>query len=170
MMNNYLEKAIRLTVLAAVPAFFFNLVIYSPSATASRTRFDRCTSKLLSSGVSQENAGIACADALEPKQLSTCVDKIQAGTPITGEDALTACYRVRRPEELASCVVQIGNNSDDREVASLALDNCRRSLLPERFANCVVGLNNTIAELSAPVAIATCISAEDFPLELFHES
>ena len=167
-MNNYLEKAVRLTALASVPAFLLNLAIVPHSATASS--FDACASRLLSSGISQENAGIACADALEPKQLSACVDKIQGRTPIAGEDALTACYRVRRPKELASCVVEIGNNIDSTEIATLALDNCRRSLLPERFADCVVGLNDTISELSAPEAIATCISAEDFPRNLFPES
>lgn len=163
-MNNYFEKTIRLTALASLPAFLLTIAI-PHSAVASN--FSTCASNLLKSGIAEEDAGVACADALEPKMLSTCVEKIQEETNVTGQDALAACYRVRRPEELASCVVKIDNNLASAELANLALDNCRRSLLPERFADCVVGLNNEISAFSGTEAIDTCISAEDFPTELF---
>ena len=167
-MNNYLEKTLRLTALASLPAFLLTIAIPPHSATASN--FDNCASSLLRNGVSAEKASTACADALKPKDLSACVNKIQGQTAIAGEDALTACYRVRRPKELASCVVKIDSKTEDAEIATLALDNCRRSLLPKRFADCVVDLNSAIADLSGTEAIATCISAEDFPRELFPES
>ena len=164
-MNSYFKKTIRQTALASLPAFLLTISIPPHSAVASN--FSACASSLLSSGIAEEDAGIACADALEPKMLSACVDKIQRQTPIAGNDALAACYRVRRPQELASCVVKIDSNIASTEIANLVLDNCRRSLLPKRFADCVVGLNGTISQLSGADAIDTCISAEDFPTELF---
>ena len=186
-MNSYFKKTIRLTALASLPALLLTIAIPPHSAVASN--FTRCASTLLSIGISEDDAGVACADALEPKMLSACVNKIQRETPITGNDALAACYRVRRPKELASCVVKIDSKigtsskkpggvpqeeSDQTdtstEISGLALDNCRRSLLPKRFADCVVGLNRTISQLSGTEAIETCISAEDFPKELFPEN
>ena len=164
-MNSYLKKTIRLATLASLPAFLFTIAISPHSAGASN--FAGCASSLLNSGISEDDASAACADALEPTTLSACVKKIQGQTLVTSQDALTACYRVRRPQELASCVVRIDTNLASEEMANLALDNCRRSLLPKRFADCVVGLNNTISEVSGTEAIETCISAEDFPRELF---
>ena len=164
-MNSYLKKTIRLTALASFPAFLFTIAVPPHSAEASN--FARCASSLLNSGISEDDAGAACADALEPTILSACVRRIQGQTQVTSQDALSACYRVRRPEELASCVVRIDTNLASEEMADLALDNCRRSLLPKRFADCVVGLNNTLTEVSDTEAIETCISAEDFPRELF---
>ena len=164
-MNSYFNKTIRQTALASLPAFLLTIAIAPHSAVASN--FTACASSLLSSGISEDDASVACADALEPKMLSACVDKIQRQTSIVGKDALTACYRVRRPKELASCVVKIDTTIASTEIANLALDNCRRSLLPKRFADCVVGLNRTISQLSGEDAIDTCISAEDFPTELF---
>ncbi len=164
-MNSYFKKTIHLTALASLPAFLFTIALSPHSAVASN--FRACASSLLSSGISEDDAGVACADALEPKMLSACVDKIQRQTPIAGNDALAACYRVRRPQELASCVVKIDSNIASAEIANLVLDNCRRSLLPKRFADCVVGLNSSISQLAGAEAIETCISAEDFPKELF---
>lgn len=164
-MNNYFKKTIRLTALASLPVFLLTIAI--PPHSAGASNFSGCASSLLSSGISEDDAGVACADALEPTILSACVKKIQGQTLVASQDALTACYRVRRPQELASCVVKIDTNLASEEIANLALDNCRRSILPTRFADCVVGLNNTISELSGTEAIETCISAEDFPRELF---
>lgn len=164
-MNNYFKKTIRLSALASLPAFL--LIIAVPTHPTRASNFKTCASDLLNSGISHDDASIACADALEPKMLSACVEKIQGQTPITGKDALAACYRVRRPQELASCVVRIDTSIASTDIAGLALDNCRRSLLPKRFADCVVGLSDTLSQLSETEAIETCISAEDFPQELF---
>lgn len=164
-MHDYLQKTAGLISVASFPVLLLTTAIPQNSALASN--FGACASSLLESGISSDDAGVACADALEPTVLSACVAKIERETEITGQEALRACYRVRRPEELASCVVDIDNNLDSADVANLALDNCRRSLLPERFANCVVGLNRSISEFSGTEAIATCISAESFPTELF---
>ena len=163
-MNNYLQKTARLISLASFPVLLLTVAIPQNSVASS---FNACASSLLDSGITENEAGIACADALEPKMLSTCVSEIRRETSVTGQEALAACYRVRRPDELASCVVDIDNNLDSADVASVALDNCRRSLLPERFADCVVGLNNGIPEFSGTEALETCISAEEFPTELF---
>lgn len=164
-MNNYLKKTIRLVSLASFPVFLLTIAIPPHSAVASS--FGDCASSLLDSGIAEDDVGVACADALEPKMLSACVTRIQGQTTIAGQDALAACYRVRRPEELASCVVDIDSNLASTDLTNLALDNCRRSLLPERFADCVVGLNTNTSQFSGAEAIDTCISAEDFPRELF---
>lgn len=163
-MNNYLQKTARLISLASFPVLLLTVAV-PKNAVASN--FSACASSLLDSGISEDEAGIACADALEPRMLSGCVSEIQRETSVPGQEALAACYRVRRPDELSSCVVDIDNNLDSADVASVALDSCRRSLLPERFADCVVGLNSSLSELSGTEAIDTCISAEEFPTELF---
>ena len=49
----------------------------------------------------------------------------------------------------------------------MALNTCRASLLPDRHSQCVVALSRT-PQISSPTqAMETCISAEDFPRDLF---
>jgi hypothetical protein len=146
------------------------LTITIPHRSAIAVGFDACANSLLNSGISQEQAGTACADALEPKELAACVDKIKGETALAAEDALKSCYRVRRPEDLASCVVAIDSTTEGSQNAALALDNCRRSLLPARYAECVVGLNDAIPDLGVAKTMETCISAEAFPEDLFGTS
>ena len=136
------------------------IAIPHSSAIASTKEFQICAAELLRSELSRELASAACAEALDPQDLSLCVLKIKDLTPINANEALVACRRVRRPLELASCVVNIKNRIEDAEVRSV-LDNCRRSLLPLRFSDCVIGLSSEI-DFSPPRALTTCISTEDF--------
>ncbi len=167
-----IERTIRTSTLISLPAILF--LAFSPSRAvaedydfeASQDDFNDCASSLVASNISGEAAAIACADTIEPDELSACVSKIQNNLEIASEEALAACYRVRRPEELASCVVDIGNNLGDAE-PTLALNNCRRSLLPTRYANCTLGIQNSVPDLSVTEAMETCISAEYFPSEFY---
>jgi hypothetical protein len=164
-MKNILVKFIRLTTLVSLPAGLFTIMINFPAAAG----FDACASSLIDSGIKVDQAATACADALEPKDLSACVEKIKNNTAIAGEEALQACYRVRRPAELASCVTSINDQAGGGENTKIALNNCRSSLLPERYADCVTGLQDAVPNLSRTKAMETCISAETFPSELFPE-
>ena len=58
-------------------------------------------------------------------------------------------------------------STEEPSASLLALDSCRRSLLPTRHSECVIGLSQNVPDLSPTEAIATCLSAEDFPRELF---
>lgn len=128
-----------------------------PSSYLNDYRF--CAARLLALNISADAVSNACATALSPKTLSTCVYDIQRQTKILATDALTTCRQVRQPNELATCVVGISTNSQE-ETISEVLDYCRLSLLPVRFAECVVGLRREIA-VPALQAMNTCIDGSD---------
>lgn len=142
-------------------AGLFTLAIPNTPANAFND-FQVCAGELRRSNISPEVAAAACAEALAPADLSLCVLKIKALTPISPDDALRACIRVRRPIELANCVVQINDRTQDPNALPV-LNYCRRSLLPERFSDCVVGISRQL-DFSPPSALEACISAEDYPL------
>jgi hypothetical protein len=136
---------------------------------------------LTNNGIPPEKAGTACSDALIPKELSSCVARIKADTPVDPEKALAACYQVRRPIDLANCVSDIQRatlNSaskpketeaaaDELSLPEVALDSCRASLLPGRHSECVIALSRDVKGMSPLEAMDTCLSAEDFPPDLF---
>lgn len=164
-MKNLLKRIIHLTALTSLPAVLFTLTI--PSDPAAAQGFGSCVRNLVGSGIAEDQAGTACADALVPRDLSACVQRVTNNTSLEAKNALQACYRVRRPRALARCVVRISSNVENAENDVLALDNCRRSLLPDRYSECVVALNANLTNISAPKAMETCISAEAFPRNLF---
>ena len=161
-----LVKAIGWTSLISFPTFL--LTIPNPPAIAGSVGFDSCAESLIGSGITKSAATGACAAALKPNDLGSCVEDIKTTTNITGDNALQACYRVRRPEELASCVTDISTNFDQGK-STMALDNCRRSLLPKRYAECTVDLANT-AKISSEEAMTSCIAAEFKPSKLASET
>jgi hypothetical protein len=165
-MKKSLIANVRLASILSLPTFLFTITI-TPATLAQSVGggVGPCISSLIDSGVTGKQAAAACADALEPKQISACVATIQSNTQIAVIDALQACYRVRRPSDLASCVVDINGQLKETD-APLALDNCRRSLLPKHYADCTLGLLGNVKELSGAEAMETCISAEVFPSEL----
>lgn len=197
-----MERFFKLTAIAFICPALLNIA--TPTSVKAKNPFDTCLSEIINTGVSAEQANTACADALIPKELSYCVQKISSNTQVKPEDALTNCYQVRRPVEMANCVVDInktilgGNSSqtnseseteaensmeetDAIEVTAtsmdteesplmLALNTCRSSLSPTRHSQCVIGLSTTSESTSPIQAMNTCISAEDFPRDLFPES
>ncbi|MBW4613453.1 MAG: hypothetical protein KME21_09245 [Desmonostoc vinosum HA7617-LM4] len=130
------------------------------AATASYSNdYRACVGRLLSVGVTPEAAPQACATALRPRDLASCVVKIAKQTQIAPADALASCRKARRPQELSTCVVGISDNT--KEPANTAvLDYCGRSLLPVTFAKCVVGLRSEV-DLTPAQALDTCIDAGD---------
>ena len=182
-MQSFLNRTIRLTAIASLPAALLAMV--SPSLpAAAHNQFDVCVEQIKESGVPGDQAGTACADAIIPKELSWCVRKIGRNTPVPAEDALTACYRVRRPVDLGNCVADIykdtvrpyvatqGTNSETtsetgESISLLVLDSCRRSLLPGRHSECVIALGRRIENASPAKAMEACLNAEDFPRDLF---
>jgi hypothetical protein len=159
-----LVKAIRWTSLISLPVFLLGI----PNSPALAGDIGTCANSLIIDGVSKSAAGIACSDALEPTDLSSCVADIKANTNIKGDDALQACYRVRRPDELASCVVDLSSGLA-AEKSTMALDNCRRSLLPEHYAECTLDLTS-VAQIPSEEAMKSCITAEYFPSQVAPET
>lgn len=118
-----------------------------------------CSARLLALNVSAAAISTACANALYPKRLATCVYDIQRQTNILATDALATCTQVRQPDELATCVVGISINSQEETIPEV-LNYCRLSLLPVRFAECVVGLRREI-DVTPIQAMNTCIDGSD---------
>ncbi|AFY50155.1 hypothetical protein Nos7524_4396 [Nostoc sp. PCC 7524] len=118
-----------------------------------------CAGRLLGVGISEQAAARACARALRPTELASCVVFIDNRTEISATDALSVCEQARRPKELATCVVSISRNTQEA-VNPAVLNYCSRSLLPERFAYCVVDLRSQIN--IAPIqALDICIDGSD---------
>ncbi len=139
--------------LALSPAFAASV----PSSYLNDYRF--CAARLLALELSADAVSPACAAALEPKRLSTCVYDIQRQTNILAADALATCSQVRQPDQLATCVIGISINSQEETIPEV-LDYCRLSLLPVRFAECVVGLRREI-DVTPIQAMNTCIDGSD---------
>jgi hypothetical protein len=155
---------IRLSTFSLATAGLLSLALAPVQAASIQGRtsdYETCANRLVGAGVSQEDAASACAGALYPTEVASCVVSIDSATTIAANEALTGCRRVRRPLELATCVSQINDLSSATEPLSV-LDYCRRSLLPTRYSACVVGLSR---EVSSPVAdlLQTCIAAGTRP-------
>lgn len=125
--------------------------------------YQSCAADLTRANVSAAEAASACGQALNPKDLGTCVNRI-ADEKVAGADALSVCRQVRRPVEAARCVVGIRRGVSDTAIVDV-LDSCRRSLLPQTFSDCVVGLNSQL-KVGGKQAIASCLDASDRPRDL----
>ena len=160
--NAAVKRLLRL-MMAVLPASAGLLALspQEPANAAYRNSYQRCAGKLIDVGLAPELVTVACASALNPNELGSCVKDIHDQTDITAIDALSTCVRVRRPEDLATCVVDISEDSD-AGLAPVVLENCRRSLLPTRYSQCVVGLSRKI-EILPVQAMSTCIDAADRP-------
>ncbi|MEA5506427.1 hypothetical protein VB735_25620 [Halotia wernerae UHCC 0503] len=152
------NKAIRLT--APVLALAGWLLAIAPGMAASYNNdYRACAGRVIGEGVTAQAASQACARALRPRDLASCVVYIKRNTEITAADTLSACNQARRPKDLASCVTGISKNTQGA-VNPDVLNYCGRSLLPVRFAQCVVGLRSEI-DLTPTQALNTCIDGSD---------
>lgn len=113
-----MNKIFKLTTIArSVPFLVIALIspsiftLFSANSVKAGNQFDVCLNRLVDSGVTLGEAQTACASALLPKELSSCVSNITRNTDITGIDALQNCYQVRRPIEMGDCVVSINKRS-----------------------------------------------------------
>lgn len=97
------------------------LALALPNYTAQA--FDECSRDLLRSGLTGEQAAVACAQALEPEDLAECVSNIRSRTFISADASLEACYRDRRPVELADCVVNIREDALEPYVVRISTIN-----------------------------------------------
>ncbi len=124
-----------------------------------RNDYRACAAQLLSLGIKGQAASEGCATALRPRELSSCVAKINKLTQITPVDALSTCQQARRPQDLATCVVSI-SKSYQGSANPATLTSCGRSLLPVTFAECVLGLRRAV-DLTPDQAFTTCIDASE---------
>lgn len=128
-----------------------------------RNRFDNCTAALVRLEIAPQEAATACATALEPGNLSKCVQRVSGGRAIAPAEALSACRQVRQPEEMAECFTDIRRQVTGA-AANEVLDNCRRTILPERFSNCVQGVSKSV-NLTPTEVMNTCIGVRDVVTE-----
>ncbi|MBD6619652.1 hypothetical protein FNW02_28480 [Komarekiella sp. 'clone 1'] len=150
-----------LTAPVLAVAGWLTMILPSMAVTASYSNDYRvCAARLLSVGVTAQAASQGCATALRPRDLASCVVKIERQTQIAAADALSSCGQARRPNDLASCVVGISQNTQEA-INPAVLTYCGRSLLPVTYAQCVVGLRSEIEELTPAQALDTCIDASD---------
>ncbi|WP_017651444.1 hypothetical protein [Fortiea contorta] len=156
------SQAVRLTAPVLAITGWLLTIVPGVALTASYSNNDyrACAGQIIKVGVTPDAALSACAKALRPRELSTCVVKISQEAKIAATEALAGCRLVRRPEELATCVVNISLNTQGA-VNPSALSYCGRSLLPVRFAQCVVGLRSEVKDLAPIRALDTCIDASD---------
>jgi hypothetical protein len=133
-------------------------------ATAITYDYGRCAADLLDVGLAAESVAQACAEALHPEQVSSCVLDIATVTELGAEAALTACSRDRRPEELATCVISIHDVLDVANSGDV-LGNCHRSILPVRYSDCVIDVATT-AEIATTESMALCLAAGYRPVDV----
>jgi hypothetical protein len=126
--------------------------------------YNACTVSLDKATIKKEIAADACAEALHPDQVGTCVENI-AAKKVDSTIALGACRSVRRPMELSTCVGDI-HQQDKNATLTDVVEFCRRSLLPERYGNCVVGLNDKPLQVVTKEGLMTCIDASDRPTDI----
>lgn len=184
-MKNHIKKIASWSAIATIS---LGLVEMNRTAIAlgNNNQFRACISQIVGTGVSPQDAASACSEALIPKELSRCVVMIKSKTPIDGNLALQACFQVRRPIDLAHCVVDIhraaplfaanspkqaetetAKEPDKLGISTQILDSCRQSLLPGRFSQCVIAVSRGVDKNDPSQALQTCLSAEDFPRDLF---
>lgn len=145
-----------MTLSSADAAYDLN---HYPYSYLDSTDFRVCASRLASVKISPDDAATACAGALRPRSISSCVVSIKRRTSIDAMDALSTCQQARRPDELASCVVGISRNSKGKADPD-DLNYCGRTLLPVRFGDCVVGLRRA-SQLDPLQAMNSCLNATD---------
>lgn len=189
---NHQKKLLTWATIATLPAGL-GFWIFPTEFASARNQFDVCVRQIIDTGVPVNKAKVACSDALIPRELSRCVRQIHGRTTINSEDALEACYQVRRPVDLANCVTDIYRavpiatteptasyqtqegtplslEADSKIQANpslYALESCRRSLFPGRYSECVIALSRNGEETTPVQAMKICLTAEDFPRELF---
>ena len=135
-------------------------------AIASSEAYRRCADVLLRQGIAPQSAASACAVALKPEQLSSCVSDINRRNKsgLNPNDILNSCQQVRRPNELSICVIDIGRKIRDVEPVSI-LRSCQNSLLPRRYSQCVLGLAPRVG-LSGNDLLGTCLDPKNYVSDL----
>ncbi|MEB3289106.1 MAG: hypothetical protein VKI82_04265 [Leptolyngbya sp.] len=139
------------------------LTLASPGV-AIDDNYGQCATDLLEAGLSRDVVAAACASALRPEQVSTCVLDVTAATELSAESALAACSRDRRPLEVASCVVNIHNALAVSNSAAV-LNHCHRSILPVRYGTCVVE-TALITQMATDDSLALCLAAGYRPVDV----
>jgi len=138
-------------------------LLMAPMA-APANEFGNCTGKLLAAGIDTEAASLACAQALHPNEVASCVVDVTQTADVGAEDALAACSRDRRPDEVATCFSSIYVNLDGVDPLE-TLESCQLSILPVRYSDCVTGLA-AASDLPPASSLSTCSVAGYRPVDL----
>ncbi len=135
-------------------------------AIASSENYRRCADVLLKQGIAPQSVASACAVALKPEQLSSCVSNINRRNKsgLNPDVILNSCQQVRRPDELSTCVIDIGRKIRDVEPVVI-LRSCQNSLLPKLYSQCVLGLAPEVG-LSGSNLLGTCLDPKNYVSDL----
>jgi hypothetical protein len=165
-------KAVKVTAPILAIAGWLATMVPTMAITPSYSSndFRTCAGQLLRYNISPNIASQACASALRPRDLSSCVVaiskvEIKKQKQFNPLNALNSCSLARSPEDLATCVVGISKYPQEAEPRkeednNKILNYCGRSLLPMRFGQCVVGLRTETKSALMPI-LDTCISGSD---------
>ncbi len=149
-----------LTVMPLVTGGLLGLTIPRGQALADNS-YQTCAEEMLGAGISSDVAADACAGALKPENLSSCVTQIYDST-VEGVDPssiLFNCQRVRRPQELGTCVVDILENIPEAN-SEIAIENCRQSRLPQLYGSCAIGLYQQL-QMPYTEIFASCLNPKN---------
>lgn len=111
----------------------------------------------------------SCYQVRRPLDLSSCVVNIN-------RDILMANNKSNAPKTTSNVTAEspegeipIVEPTDTTSVSpiQMALNTCQASLLPLRHSDCVIGLSRTPQPANSTKAMETCLSAENFPRDLF---
>lgn len=187
------RRTFRVTAFTLLPAGLLAISIPVEPANA-RNMFDVCFGQITAVGVSSEQAKVACANALIPKELSRCVSRVALTVSVKADEAVNNCYKSRRPVDVANCVIDINNqvslnqdwpktnrvtetfadpttqvidSSEELSPSLLVLESCRRSLQPGVYSQCVTALSRNVSLERLRQAVNICLSGEAFPPALF---
>ncbi len=159
-MSRFLRRFGSTTALVALGSL--TSLVGLPGTPASAADYGACAAGLKSQGISDATAAVACAGAINPGAVSSCVGDLTGITKLPARELLDSCRSVRRIGEFVGCVNQLQDPSTD---ARAAVQGCRLSLLPDRYASCVLGLADGL-KLSRNQAIPVCTENGDSPREL----
>lgn len=149
-----------LTVMPLVTGGLLGLTIPRGQALADNS-YQTCAEAMLGAGISSDVAADACAGALKPENLSSCVSQISnnAIEGVAPSFILFNCQRVRRPEGLATCVTDILENIPEAN-SEIAIENCRQSRLPELYGSCAIGLYQQL-QMPYTDIFASCLNPKN---------
>lgn len=111
----------------------------------------------------------SCYQVRRPLDLGTCVVNINRNILMANNKSNAPKTASTVTETTENSIEPIIETTDTTSVTpiQMALNSCQASLLPLRHSECVIGLSRTPQPANPTKAMETCLSAEDFPRDLF---
>lgn len=129
----------------------------------------RCVAMINSrTPIDGQSALLACYQVRRPIDLANCVVDIHRAVPAIAAAGPSANTTGEPSTNItAPATKQDTKTPTPPELSLQTLDSCRKSLLPGRFSECVIAASRDVVGETPAEALDTCLSAEDFPRDLF---